>query len=130
MSNDVRRFDISFLYIPFLWIGPLQTIVITYFLWQEVGVSSVLGVITLLIFIPLQSKVNAVKTNSIIFETVIIAFGIVVWLGSKISEVRAQTAERTDKRVQLMNEIISSLQVIKMCTWEPFFTSLTQYARK
>ncbi|XP_060872658.1 probable multidrug resistance-associated protein lethal(2)03659 isoform X2 [Metopolophium dirhodum] len=107
MSNDVNRFDISLLYVPFLWIGPLETIVVTYFLWQEVGVSSVFGVATLLIFIPLQ-----------------------IWLGSKTSEVRLQTAKRTDKRVHLMNEIISGLQVIKMYTWEPFFNNLTKYARK
>ncbi|XP_022166672.1 probable multidrug resistance-associated protein lethal(2)03659 [Myzus persicae] len=107
MSNDVNRFDISLLYVPFLWIGPLETIVVTYFLWQEVGVSAVLGVATLLIFIPLQ-----------------------IWLGSKTSEIRLQTAERTDKRVHLMNEIISGLQVIKMYTWEPFFNNLTKYARK
>ncbi|XP_008186888.2 probable multidrug resistance-associated protein lethal(2)03659 [Acyrthosiphon pisum] len=107
MSNDVNRFDISLLYVPFLWIGPIETIVVTYFLWQEVGVSSVLGVATLLIFIPLQ-----------------------IWLGSKTSEIRLQTAKRTDKRVHLMNEIISGLQVIKMYTWEPFFNNLTKYARK
>lgn len=55
MSNDVNRFDVSLIYLPFLWIGPLETFVTIYFLWQEVGVSSVIGVITLLIFIPLQS---------------------------------------------------------------------------
>lgn len=54
MSNDVNRFDISLLYIPFVWIGPLETIVAVYFIWQEVGVSSLLGVGTLVIFIPLQ----------------------------------------------------------------------------
>ncbi|XP_026808487.1 probable multidrug resistance-associated protein lethal(2)03659 isoform X2 [Rhopalosiphum maidis] len=107
MSNDVNRFDISLLYVPFLLVGPLETIVVTYFLWQEVGVSSVLGVATLLVFIPLQ-----------------------IWLGSKTSEVRIQTAKRTDIRVHLMNEIISGLQVIKMYTWEPFFNNLTKYARK
>lgn len=56
MSNDVSRFDISIAYAPFLWIGPLETIIITYFLWQEVGVSSILGVGTLLVFVPLQGR--------------------------------------------------------------------------
>lgn len=55
MSNDVNRFDVTISYIPFLWIGPLETIVITYFLWQEVGESSIFGVATLLVFVPLQS---------------------------------------------------------------------------
>ncbi|XP_027849264.2 probable multidrug resistance-associated protein lethal(2)03659 isoform X1 [Aphis gossypii] len=107
MSNDVNRFDISIIYVPYLLLGVLQTIVVTYFLWQEVGVSSVLGVATLFVFIPLQ-----------------------IWLGSKTSENRLKTAKRTDKRVHLMNEIISSLQIIKMYTWEPFFNNLTTFARK
>jgi len=40
--------------IQYLWIGPLQTIVVTYFLWQEIGVSSIVGVIVILAFVPLQ----------------------------------------------------------------------------
>jgi len=54
MSNDVNRFDVSVIYLPFLWLGPLETFVSIFFLWQEVGVSSVIGVGTLLVFIPLQ----------------------------------------------------------------------------
>lgn len=41
-------------FLNYLWIGPLQTIVIAYFLWQEIGVSSVVGVALLLVTIPLQ----------------------------------------------------------------------------
>ncbi|CAH1738398.1 unnamed protein product [Aphis gossypii] len=107
MSNDVNRFDVSLMYLPFLWIGPLETFVTIYFLWQEVGVSSVIGVMTLLIFIPLQ-----------------------IWLASITSNIRLKIAEKTDKRVHLMNEIISGLQTIKMYTWEPFFDNLTKQLRK
>lgn len=32
----------------------MGTIMVTYFLWQEIGVSSLLGVAGLLIFVPLQ----------------------------------------------------------------------------
>jgi len=56
MSNDVNRFDTSLIYIPFLWIGPLETVIVMYLLWQEVSVSSLLGVTTLVIFIPLQCQ--------------------------------------------------------------------------
>lgn len=62
MANDVNRFDVTILYVPFLWIGPLETIIVTYFLWREVGASSICGVATLLIFIPLQgSNKNSFK---------------------------------------------------------------------
>lgn len=56
ISNDINRFDTSLLFIPFLLAGPIETVVVTYFLWQEVGVSSILGVATMIMFIPLQCQ--------------------------------------------------------------------------
>jgi len=54
ISNDVSRFDLAVTTMQFIWIGPLLTIVITYFLWLEIGVSSLIGVSVFLFFIPLQ----------------------------------------------------------------------------
>lgn len=56
LSNDVNRFDLAIIFVHYLWIGPLETIIITYFMYQEVGVSAIIGVATLLMFIPLQGK--------------------------------------------------------------------------
>ncbi|XP_050059315.1 probable multidrug resistance-associated protein lethal(2)03659 isoform X2 [Aphis gossypii] len=107
MSNDVIRFDLTLVYLGYVFIGPMETIIVTYFLWKEVGVASILGVATFIIFIPLQ-----------------------VWLGSIVSNYRLKTANRTDARVSLMNEIITGIQVIKMYTWEHFFTKLIEFSRK
>jgi len=63
LSNDVNRFDIAVIFLHYLWIGPLETIVVTYFLWQEVGVSSIFGVASLLMFIPLQGLYKNVACN-------------------------------------------------------------------
>lgn len=55
VSSDTTRTNLLFVHGHYvLWIGPLQTIVVTYFLWQEIGVSSLFGVASLLFFIPLQ----------------------------------------------------------------------------
>lgn len=56
LSNDVNRFDLAIIFLHYLWIGPLETIIITYFMYQEVGVAAIIGVATLLLFIPLQGK--------------------------------------------------------------------------
>ncbi|XP_011702530.1 PREDICTED: probable multidrug resistance-associated protein lethal(2)03659 [Wasmannia auropunctata] len=109
LSNDVNRFDVSIIFLHYLWLGPLETIIITYVMYHVigVGVSSIIGVASLLMFIPLQA-----------------------WLGKKSSELRLRTAMRTDERVRLTNEIISGIQAIKMYTWENPFSALIDKARR
>lgn len=52
------------------------------------------------------------------------------WLGNKTSVLRLKTAQMSDKRIGLMNEIIQGIQVIKMYAWEKPFGKLVAIARK
>lgn len=36
LSNDVGKMDLSTIFLHYLWLGPLETIVITYFMYQQV----------------------------------------------------------------------------------------------
>lgn len=54
MSNDVNRFDVATLFVHYLWISPLQLVVITYFMYKEMGSAAILGIIVVIGFIPLQ----------------------------------------------------------------------------
>lgn len=65
LSNDVNRFDRAATFLHYLWIGPLQSIVVTYFLWQEIGVSSLLSIIIMTLIIPFQGLFNVNYSNSI-----------------------------------------------------------------
>ncbi|XP_053601424.1 ATP-binding cassette subfamily C member 4-like isoform X2 [Plodia interpunctella] len=107
LSNDVNRFDVAIIFLHYLWIGPLATVIITYFMWLEISWAAVVGVGVMLLFIPLQA-----------------------YLGKRTSVLRLKTALRTDERVRLMNEILSGIQVIKMYTWEKPFADLVAKARK
>lgn len=66
LSNDVNRFDISIIFLHYLWLGPLETIIITYVMYHviDVGISSIIGVASLLMFIPLQGEKVATLTVS------------------------------------------------------------------
>ncbi|XP_045542487.1 ATP-binding cassette subfamily C member 4 isoform X2 [Papilio machaon] len=107
LSNDVNRFDVAIIFLHYLWIGPLATVIIAYFMWLEISWAAVVGVGFMLAFIPLQA-----------------------YFGKRTSELRLKTAVRTDERVRLMNEILSGIQVIKMYTWEKPFADLVAKARK
>lgn len=60
----------------------------------------------------------------------IIGVFLAVRIAKIISALRLQTANLTDKRVQLTNEVISGVQVIKMYAWEERFNQLVVSARK
>lgn len=63
LSNDVNRFDMAVVFLNYLWLGPIQTIVVTYILWKEIGVSSIIGVAVLLAVIPLQGLYKKICTR-------------------------------------------------------------------
>jgi ATP-binding cassette, subfamily C (CFTR/MRP), member 4 len=56
LSNDVNRFDVAIIFVHYLWIGPLATIIITYLMWLEISWAAVVGVAFMLAFIPLQGE--------------------------------------------------------------------------
>ncbi|XP_022215922.2 probable multidrug resistance-associated protein lethal(2)03659 [Drosophila obscura] len=106
LSNDVGRFDMVLINVHYLWVAPLELIVVTYLMYIEIGVSSLFGVAVMLLFLPFQS-----------------------YLGKRTSVLRLMTALRTDERVRMMNEIISGIQVIKMYAWEKPFGKLVELTR-
>ncbi|XP_013107786.2 probable multidrug resistance-associated protein lethal(2)03659 isoform X2 [Stomoxys calcitrans] len=101
LSNDLGRFDVALCFLHDLWKGPTESLLIGYLMYREIGISAVIGVAFMLSFIPLQA-----------------------WAGKKAAYYRQKTAERTDLRVKLMNEIIQGIQVIKMYAWERSFAKV------
>jgi len=51
-------------------------------------------------------------------------------MGSLFGRLRLLVAERTDKRIRIMNEIVSAIGVIKMYTWEIPFSLLVSDSRE
>lgn len=46
LSNDVGRLDLAIIFIHFLWIGPLETLAVTYMMYLEVRIDAFLSDIT------------------------------------------------------------------------------------
>ncbi|XP_047432400.1 ATP-binding cassette sub-family C member 4-like [Mugil cephalus] len=108
LSNDVNRFDEVTLNLHYLWVGPLQAVVIIVFLWYEIGPSCLAGVAVLTLMLPLQT-----------------------WFGKLFGLFRGKTVVLTDGRLRIMNEVVSGIRIIKMYAWEkPFSALVTEVRRK
>ncbi|XP_015609831.1 multidrug resistance-associated protein 4 [Cephus cinctus] len=107
LSNDVARFDNLFMFLHYIWIMPIQAMLIGFFIWQSVGIAALAGLVLITCqTIPVQG-----------------------YMSKWTSKLRLKIALRTDERVRLMSEIIGGIQVIKMYTWEKPFEKLVSMAR-
>lgn len=69
----------------------LQVIVVGYIMWMKIGVSTLVGIGSLLIIsLPIQGSFSLLSRN-----------------------IRAIIAPLTDRRVQLMSELIAGIQVLR-----------------
>ncbi|XP_047611778.1 ATP-binding cassette sub-family C member 4-like [Phacochoerus africanus] len=107
LSNDVNRFDQVTMFLHFLWVGPLQTVVVTALLWMEVGISCLAGMAVLILLLLLQSCI-----------------------GKSFSSLRSETAAYTDDRIRSVSEVITGIRTVKMYTWEKSFADLIARLRR
>ncbi|RWS23903.1 multidrug resistance-associated protein 4-like protein [Leptotrombidium deliense] len=107
MSNDVNRFDEAGMFLGFMFVAPIQTIIIIVILWQYLGIASLVGIVILTFFVPFQA-----------------------FMGKLFSIVRGKIATSTDERIRLMSEIIGGMKVIKMYAWEKPFAEMVAKVRK
>lgn len=107
LSNDLDKFNYVFIMLPFLWIGPIQTIVSLYLLWPILGPACFGALLVLSILTPIQ-----------------------FYLSRKFASFRRHIAAYTDERVRLLNETITALKLIKLYGWEYSFRAAMLEARR
>ena len=65
ISNDVSRFDFVLLNLHYLWIMPLQLILLTYLIYLQANLAGIIGVLTIvLLTLPTQGKIKKIKFNT------------------------------------------------------------------
>lgn len=93
--------------LPFLWIGPIQTLLSIYLLWPILGPSCLGALLLLALLTPIQ-----------------------FYLSSRFAHFRRRIAAFTDERVRLLNETITSLKLIKLYAWEYHFQAAMHESRQ
>ncbi|XP_053982950.1 ATP-binding cassette sub-family C member 4-like [Hylaeus volcanicus] len=103
LSNDVSRFEELCYYLNFVWITPFQIMIIGTIMGLRIGISSLVGI-------------GALVAMAVPVHTICVRLSRIL---------REKIATLTDTRVQLMNELVTGIEVIKMYAWEkPFATIL------
>jgi len=98
MAVDAQRFMDLTVYLNSLFSCPLVIIVCLYGLWQLLGPSSMAGLATIIVLIPINGFVTSFSRR---FQV-------------------TQMKEK-DERVKIMNEIFNGMKVLKLYAWESSF---------
>lgn len=150
LTNDVGKFDLCCIFLMEVWRAPIESSIVIYIMYRNIGPASLIGVAFLLCFIPLQGlfylnfvyfPLNIslyifisyifciyIHINSVLQNYSYVSF--LAWFSHINAGLRVRTALKTDHRIKIMNEIIQGIQMIKMYAWENCFVKMIAFARK
>ncbi|OAQ25700.1 P-loop containing nucleoside triphosphate hydrolase protein [Linnemannia elongata AG-77] len=98
ISNDLQPFESFAPFGLYLILGPLEMIAGMYFLWQELGVACLAGLLALSLLMPLQA-----------------------FFSRKFGSIRTNTVNARDERIRTLSDVFSGIELVKLCAWEvPF----------
>lgn len=107
MSVDAQKLMDVTNFIHLMWSSVLQIVLSIYFLWVELGPSVLAGVGVMVLLIP----VNGI-------------------LATKNRNIQFKNMKYKDKRLRIMNEILSGMKILKYFAWEPSFKDQVHNLRK
>jgi hypothetical protein len=102
MSIDSQRLVDFINMFNILWSAPFQIFIAAVLLWLQLGIATLSGITFLIILLPLNGFISA-----------------------KMRSIQMLLMKEKDKRVKLMNEILSYIKVLKLYAWEnPFIDKI------
>ena len=107
VSNDAQKFERLVYYIQMACFAPIDILGSCILLFLLIGWRALLGI-----------------------SFYIVLFLFISKMSSKTGKLRDKTAAATDKRLELMNEIVSGIRTVKMYAWEWNFTKAIKELRR
>ncbi|KAK7002404.1 oligomycin resistance ATP-dependent permease YOR1 [Favolaschia claudopus] len=106
ISSDAEKFDLLSYLFHYLWIAPIQLILVIGLLIKTIGVSALVGFGLLIVIAPPQSILVKIMFDQ-----------------------RAKGVKITDARVRLITEVLQGIRLIKFYGWESFYVDRIQEMR-
>ena len=128
MSSDCEKLIYLWRLLAFVVVGPLVLIIVAWFSFQEMGYPALIGLGIVLLMLPLQGEESSFEAVNCFFN--MLTFILAVLTTYLFSKFRLETARKQDKRIGLMNEIISCIKLIKMYCWESQLAKRISKARE
>lgn len=107
LTKDVASLEMMALYGNDIWIGFIQIIIVSVIIYNKIGLAAFSGCSFFILMIPIQ-----------------------VFIGKQANKLRKDVVEKSDARLQITQEALSYMKIIKMYTWEMFFANKINSCRK
>ena len=91
ISGDCQRFEDASGFAHYLWLGPLETVLVTYFIYSQISIAAFAAVGILLLLIPLQTSFARALTT-----------------------FRKQTNKHQDERIKSLTDMIAGILIVKV----------------
>uniref|UniRef100_A0AAR5PJR0 Multidrug resistance-associated protein lethal(2)03659 n=1 Tax=Dendroctonus ponderosae TaxID=77166 RepID=A0AAR5PJR0_DENPD len=106
MTKDANVFEKGVPLFSDVWAEIIRIFLICYLIYNKMGVFSFFGIGFLMVVLPLQ-----------------------VYIGKCIKNLRLDLSKKTDERIQITQETLSAIKIIKMYTWEKVFVRKVEEKR-
>ena len=101
---SLNGFKELFFHLNLLWSAPIQITICMIFLWRNLGWASLSGLITMLTILPITE-----------------------YISHKSKLLHESRCELQDSRIEMTNEALSSIKILKFYAWEvPFNKNITE----
>ena len=106
MTMDTHRIVEFVPMVNSMWSAPLQIGIAIYLLWQQLGIATLSGVVVMIILMPING-----------------------FVATRLRLLQISLMKLKDRRIKLMNEILSGIRVWKMYAWEQSFNEKVMQLR-
>lgn len=107
ISNDVQRMELAPRWICTALLPVFEFVTVVILLLYFIGWQTIIGILFLLTVIP-----------------------CIMVISGLCAQLRLQTAEETDRRISLMNELVSGIRAVKAHAWEKNYREKVQEVRR